>query len=175
MCLQLIFNFSYFCAEMEKMNAQDFDNSILPWIGKTGKMFLVFMVDKFRHHGLDMSVEQMIILKILHEEDGRPQNDMAMVTNRHKASLTRLIDNMEKKNLVARLPDKDDKRVNRIFLTTHGRKFFQSTMPILKEAVTELQENLSEREITDLINILKKVQANMGLGESDPSLPKPCN
>ena len=153
----------------------EIEHSIVPWIGKTGKMMFVFMVDKFRQHGLDMSIEQMIILRLLHEEDGRPQHDMAMVTNRHKASLARLIDNLEKKNLVARLPDNEDKRVNRIFLTTQGRKFFQSTLPIMKEAMLELQQGLTETEITNLIDTLKKVQANMKLDSNDTTLPKSCD
>ena len=123
----------------------------------------VFMADKFRQRGLNVSMEQLIILKILHEEDGRPQCDMALVTERHKASLTRLIDTMEKKNLVARIPDKDDKRVNRIFLTKHGRKFFTSLLPVMKEAMDDLQKGLTEKEMTDLITILKKVQANMAV------------
>ena len=146
---------------MKKLIPQEIEKSILPWIGKTGKLLYAFMGDKFREHNLDLSVEQMVILKILHEEDGRPQNDMAIVTERHKATLTRLLDNMEKKHLVARIPDQEDKRVKRVYLTKHGRQYFQSVIPVFSEAAKEVQKGLTKTEITSLISILKKVQDNI--------------
>ena len=143
------------------MEASRLDDSIVPWLGKTGKLMAGFMADKFRQHGLDLSVEQFIILKILHHEDGRPQNDMALVTERHKASLTRLLDNMETRHLVTRIPDPADKRVKRVYLTKHGRTVFQETLTIVEEAINEIQHGLTKKEINGLISILKKVQRNM--------------
>ena len=107
---------------MSKINTKNIDDTIMPWLGKTGKMVYVFMADQLKQHGLNMSMEQAIILKILHEEDGQPQNDMAIVTNRHKATLTRVLDTMEKNHLVVRIADKEDKRVKRVYITKHGRQ-----------------------------------------------------
>ncbi len=146
---------------MAKNNQHEFENSIMPWLGKTGKMMFVFMADKLKQHGLNMSMEQAIILKILHEEDGQPQNNMALVTNRHKATLTRLLDTMEKNHLVTRIPDPADKRVKRVYLTRHGRQHFESMIPVFSEAAAAIQKGLTETEITTLISILKKVQSNI--------------
>ena len=146
---------------MAKTSQHGFEHSVMPWLGKTGKMMSIFMADKFKQHGLDLSVEQFVILKILHEENGLPQNDMALVTERHKASLTRLLDNMEKKHLVVRTPDPHDGRVKRVYLTKHGRGCFKSTLPVLKEATGELQKGLTKTEVKTLISILKKVLGNM--------------
>lgn len=143
------------------MDGLDLNKSILPWLGKTGKMLHVFMVEKFQQHQLNLTFEQFIILRVLHEADGRPQRDLALVTRRHKASLTRIIGTLERKNLVARIPDPADARVNRIYLTTRGRKFYQSTLPALSEAVEEIQQSLSQNEIDGLIAILQKIQTNI--------------
>lgn len=143
------------------MQLPDLEKNILPWIGKTAKMMAIFMMEKFKQHHLDLTLEQLIILKILHDEDGRPQHDLALVTERHKASLTRLIGTMEKKNLVIRIPHKTDKRVNCIFLTKHGRDYFQSTLPILREAMQDIQTGLGTEEVNSLIQTLKKVQTNL--------------
>lgn len=137
------------------------DKTILPWVGKTGKMLHIFMGDKLKQQGLNISMEQAIILKILHEEDGRPQNDMALVTNRHKATLTRLLDTMEKNHLVVRIPDKEDKRVKRIYLTKLGRQYFTAMGKVFEEAANEVQKGLTKTEIKTLISILKKVQGNI--------------
>ena len=139
------------------------EETIMPWLGKTGKMVHIFMADKLKQHGLNMSMEQAIILKILHEEDGLPQNDMAIVTNRHKATLTRVLDTMEKNHLVVRIPDKEDKRVKRVYLTKHGRQHLEDMRPVFIEAADEVQKGLTQTEIKTLISLLKKVQGNINL------------
>jgi DNA-binding MarR family transcriptional regulator len=147
-------------------NQQEYEESIMPWLGKTGKMMFLFMANKLKQHGLNMSMEQAIILKILHHEDGQTQNDMAHVTNRHKATLTRLLDTMEKNHLVVRIPDPNDKRVKRIYLTKHGRQYYEAMTPAFKEASQELQMGLTQTEISTLISILKKVQSNIKVQSS---------
>ena len=146
---------------MPALTAAEFEQSVVPWIGKTGKLMHAFMSEKFKQHVISLSVEQFVILRLLHETDGRPQNDMALVTDRHKASLTRLLDNMENNHLVTRITDPDDKRVNRIHLTKHGKAVFQQTLPVIKEGIDEIQQGLSEQEIKTLIAILTKVQTNI--------------
>lgn len=153
----------YFYTRMTKIDKYNFDNYIMPWLGKTGKMTHLFMADKLKLHGLNISMEQAIILKILHEVDGQPQNNMAMATNRHKATLTRVLDTMEKNHLVVRVPDKNDKRVKLVYLTKHGREHFESMKPVFKDAAKELQKGLTKTEIKSLISILKKVQGNINL------------
>ncbi len=143
------------------MKAPDYQDIVLPWIGKTAKMMAIFITDRFKQHGLDLTLEQMIILKILQDKDGCPQHDLALVTERHKASLTRLLATMEKKNLVARISDKSDKRVNRVYVTKIGQKYFQSTIPIMLETMNEIQEGLNEEEIQITIGALQKIQNNI--------------
>jgi len=137
------------------------ETTLLPWIGKTAKMMRVFMIENFKKHDFDLNIEQWVLLKRLHEEDGQVQNDLALITERNKASLTRLINTMEKKNYVARIPDIEDKRVNKIFLTANGRKIFEATFKIMHEAVEELQAGIGIEEILATIEVLKKLQKNI--------------
>jgi DNA-binding MarR family transcriptional regulator len=143
------------------MEIPQIESSIMPWIGRTGKLMSIFVVDKFKKYNLNLTIEQWILLKYLHHEDGLMQNDLAEITNRNKTSLTRLIHTMEKHRLVARISDSVDKRVNRIFLTKNGKKIFKSTFPIIEEAKRELEFGLTDKEIKSLIKILKKVQGNI--------------
>ena len=146
---------------MQKQPSDIIEKSILPWIGKTAKMLFAYMGDTFHQNGIDLSVEQFIILKILHKEDGQPQNNMAVVTERHKASLTRLLDTMEDKHLLTRIPDPSDKRVKRVYLTRHGRKQFQVTLPVIAAAMKRIQRGVTKKEKDTIIAILKKIQKNI--------------
>lgn len=103
----------------------DFENSIIPWLGRTSKF-----VDHYLHlllvqHGLTLSKEQVVVLKRLHDHDGDGlnQNELAYLTNRDKSSLARLLSNMEKKRFITRKQHKEDKRINRVFLTDEGERF----------------------------------------------------
>lgn len=142
---------------------KDFENSLAPWIGKTEKMMSLFLKDTFAAHGTEMTREQFILLKKLYDQDGLMQKDLAFITDRNKGSLARLVSTMEKKNLVARITDKEDKRVNRIFLTANGRKVFENMLPVLRRCMDQVQKDLSTEEIQNTIAVLKKIQQNLGL------------
>ncbi|NRB48755.1 MAG: MarR family transcriptional regulator [Saprospiraceae bacterium] len=143
------------------MKIPEMEESVLPWIGKTAKMMAIFIGDRLKRNGMDLSLQQMIILKILHEEDGRPQQDLAIVTERHKASLTRLISTLEKKQLVTRVPDQVDKRINRVYLTKEGKQQLQSTFPVMQELMMEMQQGLDKADLQTTIQTLQKIQSNL--------------
>jgi len=143
------------------MKSPNIDGSIMPWVGKTGKWMTNFIAEKFKQNHLNLTMEQWVVLKVLHTEDGLKQNDLAYITSRNKTSLTRLVHTMEKYHLIARLQDKEDKRINRIFLTKHGSEVFESTFSIMEEVKRELQKGISKKEVETLITILQKVQNNI--------------
>jgi DNA-binding MarR family transcriptional regulator len=68
---------------------------------------------------------------------------------------------MEKKNLVARVLSKSDRRINNIHLTKKGELLLEETLPIMKTFAISLQENISDEEIAKAINTIKKVQDNL--------------
>jgi DNA-binding MarR family transcriptional regulator len=146
---------------MSHSSLYNLEQSILPWIGKTGKWIGLYIMDKFKEHDLNLTMEQLIVLKVLHDQDGMIQNRLAHITDRNKTSLTRLVQTMEKYRLIARYPDEKDKRINRIFLTKHGSEVFKSTFPIMDEVKSDLQKGLTKVEIKTLIQILQKVQKNI--------------
>ena len=135
--------------------------SLIPWIVKTSKMLGVFMKSNFSEYGFDLTREQVILLAHLHLEDGQMQKDLAFITERNKGSLARLVNTMEKKNFVVRIPSREDKRVNRIFLTKKGRQIFEKIRPVLHECKTAALKNLTQKEIDSTIKVLQKIQNNI--------------
>lgn len=146
---------------MEDTKIIDLNAHVLSWVGKIHYDFGFIVQKAFRENGLDLSKEQWSVLKRLKINDGQPQNDLAFITHRDKTSMTRLVNTMENKDLVVRKIDENDKRVNRIFLTDHGKKVIKKVEPIMFDLVPEVQENLSEKEIEVLITALKKMKLKM--------------
>lgn len=139
----------------------DFENSIAPWLGKTVKIVDCFLQETLEKNGLDLTKEQMIVLKKLHDQDGLNQNELAFLTLRNKSSLTRLLVKMEQKNYIKRVQCKCDKRINEVYLTTVGKEIFQKTKPTIKHIIKSVEKGISSTEKKELIKILKKIQINL--------------
>lgn len=142
---------------------QDFNNAMMPWLGKTMKLIDMFVSSALSQNGISLTRKQVIMMKILFEKGPLPQSNLAFLTERDKASLTRLINSMEKKNLVARITSPEDKRVNLIHLTVSGEKVFQEVHPVLLSVMKDLQKGISPEEKTMVISAMKKIQENIQL------------
>jgi DNA-binding MarR family transcriptional regulator len=138
----------------------DFENSIGPWLGKTVKILEYHLQELFNNHELDLTKEQMIVLKRLHSDDGLSQNELAFLTLRNKSSLTRLLSKMEKKGYISRQQSKEDKRINNVYLTQKGKETFTLTKPVIKKIITKMEKNITITEKEQIITILKKIQNN---------------
>lgn len=152
--------FLYLRPVKSKDNIVDFENSIGPWLGKTVKIMDYYLHEALLENGLDLSKEQMIVLKKLHDNNGINQNELAFLTFRNKSSLTRLLSKMEKKKYIIREQSKEDKRINNVYLTDSGREVFVNTGPVIKSLMNTMEQNISKEEIHQIIQILQKIQFN---------------
>ena len=143
---------------MEKSNP---DLMLLPWIGRAMKQIDLFFKDHLKPGGVELTKVQWLMLKLLNREDGQPQNQLAFLTNRDKASLTRLIDTMERKNLVARIPSKKDQRINHIYLTKNGERIYRESMPIVNRLIEIVEKDVTDEEIETVIRVMKKIIENL--------------
>jgi len=159
--MQLFVFLLYICNMKSKNNSVDFENSIGPWLGKTVKILEYYLQERFNYHKLDLTKEQMIVLKRLHDKDGLSQNELAFLTLRNKSSLTRLLSKMEKKNYILRKQFKEDKRINHVYLTEYGMETFKKTKPAIKEMIEIMEQNISDSEKQQMIKTLKKIQHNL--------------
>jgi len=138
----------------------DFENSIGPWLGRTIKILDFNLHEQFRMNGLDLTKEQMVVLKKLSQKDGLNQNELAFLTLRNKSSLTRLVCKMEKKGLITRKTCTEDKRNKHLFITTLGEETFHKSKPVIKSMLATMQKGITEDEKKTMIRLLKQIQEN---------------
>lgn len=81
--------------------------------------------------------------------------DAAGVT---RATMTGLIDTLERDGFVKREPDPDDRRMMSVLLTPKGDRFLNEFLPGHFKVIAELMSPLSEAERKALVRILGKVQ-----------------
>jgi DNA-binding MarR family transcriptional regulator len=108
---------------------------------------------KFNTAGLNLTIEQWSVLYQLWKEDGSSQQDLCLRTFRDKPSITRLVDNLEKLQLVKRVPSESDRRINLVFLTKQGLKMEEQTMQLAEQTLNEALTGIP----TDNINLCKEI------------------
>ncbi len=115
----------------------------------------------FRNAGLELTIEQWSLLYHLWKEDGLSQQELGTRTFRDKASITRLIDNLEKLGLVERVASKTDRRINLVCLTPAAKPLQQITYELANQTMQEALNNITKDEIEIVKNVFQRVYDNL--------------
>ena len=115
----------------------------------------------FRNAGIEITIEQWSVLYHLWKEDGLSKLELGNRTFRDKASTTRLIDNLEKQELVTRVASKDDRRINLVYLTDTAKPLQQITYELANKTMNESLQNITKEEIEVVKNVLQRVYDNL--------------
>lgn len=116
---------------------------------------------KFNAAGLNLTIEQWSVLYQLWKQDGSSQQDLCKRTFRDKPSITRLVDNLERLQLVKRVASDADRRINLVILTRQGQKLEEQTMNLAEETVNEALDGIPEESINLCKEILQQVYDNL--------------
>ncbi len=116
----------------------------------------------FKENGYEITAEQWAILRQLWEEDGLSQREIADRAAKDKPNITRMLDALEKKLLVFRQPDPQDRRKYCIYLTKDGRQLYERLSPLAQSLRQKVTANLTGPEIDSLKTTLDKIYQNLG-------------
>ena len=129
--------------------------------GKASTAIARRLQKNFKEADIDITIEQWSVLYHLWKEDGQSQQQLCAATFRDKPSITRLVDNLEKSKLVKRIPSKNDRRSNLIFLTTDAKNLEQKTMEVANTTLNESLEGVSNVQIETAKVVLQMVYDNL--------------
>jgi DNA-binding MarR family transcriptional regulator len=100
---------------------------------------------------------QYFILSLLSDNDGRPFKELAEALACTRATVTGIVDTLEKKALVTRNPHPDDRRSMLVKLTEGGRRLLQSTPGLESTFESCCCELLPPEESRELSRLLMKL------------------
>jgi DNA-binding MarR family transcriptional regulator len=110
---------------------------------------------------LDITIEQWSVLYQLWKNDGMSQRELCNATYRDKPSITRLVDNLEKMKLVRRVPSKEDRRMNLIYLTDAAKALQEGSMDLANLTLNEALTGVSPADIELCKSVLQRVYDNL--------------
>ena len=111
----------------------------------------------------DISHGQILLLVTLYKQEGINQHRLCQVYNLDKAGVNRSLNKLQKNGYITKKPNSRDKRKKKVFLTDKAKKFKPELLEILKSVETQVRENLSEKEIDEFLEVIKKVCVNLGV------------
>jgi DNA-binding MarR family transcriptional regulator len=101
--------------------------------------------------------EQWAVLVHLWERDGRPQFELADVLGKDKTTMTRFIDGLEKRNLVVRIADQQDRRQNRVYLTPLGKSLEAPTKAVALDVLNTATADVSGEDMAACKRALDRI------------------
>lgn len=110
----------------------------------------------FKKKGINLTAEQFLVMDALWNEGEMTQQTIAYIIQKDKNSVTQFIDNLEKKGLVRRVVDSNDRRVNKIKLSATGMAMKDRTKKVAIGAINDILEGISEEELKVFVKVLNK-------------------
>ena len=125
-------------------------------IHRTGSSFLSKEFSKF-----NIDCGQYMYLIHLYKNDGLSQEELTEILNIDKGTTAKSIKKLETEGFVMRVKDKNDKRINRVYLTPKALEIKDEFLSSINAWENTLTSNLSYAEKEQALTLLKKITYNI--------------
>jgi len=114
-----------------------------------------------KENDIPITPDQFRVLMYLWKQDGKSQQELAVLSCRDRANVTRIIDILEREGVVKRQDDQHDRRIFKICLTEFGKSLEPTTIHCAEKSNQDALEGISEEEIAICTKVLKKITENL--------------
>jgi DNA-binding MarR family transcriptional regulator len=108
--------------------------------------------------GIDLTVEQWGVLAQLWNQNSLSQDKLAYLLCVDKSSLSRVLDVMERKGLVARHRDPGDARRKILCSTPTAERLKKQCRDVAENAMADILKGISPSEHAACVNVLKRIK-----------------
>lgn len=123
--------------------------------------FKQYITAFFQEEGYNLTPEQFLVMDAIWDEGKMSQQKIADTIFKDKNSVVKLLDGLEKKNLVRRVTNKDDRRQNLIEITPYAKEIQQNVTDIAMNAVDLIIKDIPKQDLHIFIKVLTKMAENM--------------
>lgn len=124
---------------------------------QTSASFKQAIQRSLKNNKMGITYEMLQIMSCLWNNEDVNQQELANKTFKDKVSLTYLINNLEKRELVVRQEYAHDRRNKKILLTAKGYELREKLQPLLLEIYASSSENLETKSLQEMTSFLQKV------------------
>lgn len=136
-------------------------------VNRTAYILYKRLAARFGKRHVEVTPAEWALLNRLWERDGQHPGELAESTIRDRTTTTRILDSMEKKGLIVRKLDRQDRRLMLVSMTSKGRKLETVLPPIAQEVLQEATAGISQRDLEVTFRTLRRIQDNLVAEESE--------
>lgn len=136
------------------------EQTIFYSIEESIKSYRQFAQKRINDKGFDITIDQGLILSIIHDNPGISQKEIATRAFKDHASVTRIIELLVKRNFLKRDSFEEDRRRFNLNVTDEGRTILIEIQPIVDVNRKTAIDGISEEEIELLRKLVNKITAN---------------
>ncbi|MEL7535336.1 MAG: MarR family transcriptional regulator [Bacteroidota bacterium] len=130
------------------------------WIHRAHSRSKDYSKKVIKEAGIDITVDQWVLLKQIGEQPGLSQVELAQATFKDPAAILRIVQILLRKELVKRSARPDDKRTNEVYLTPKGEKLVNQLIPLIQGVRAVGLEGLSGEEAETVKRLMKRIYQN---------------
>lgn len=128
---------------------------------KTGKKIKQNLQKRFLYQGLDITVDQWVILYELYIQGTQNQVDLCEKVYKDAPTVTRILELLIQKNMVVRKASRADRRKFEISLSATGRAMVKKILPEVISFRLTGWKGLSNQDMNHLNRITRKIEQNL--------------
>jgi MarR family transcriptional regulator for hemolysin len=140
---------------MEKL-----DRVIFYSLDKSIKTYRQFAQKRFIEEGLDITIDQWLVLNAIAERPDISQLEIAEKVFKDAASITRIIDLLIKKKYLRRETHNSDRRRFTLGLTDEGKELIRNISKVVKQNRTKALKGITEKELVQMKQTLTQIINN---------------
>jgi DNA-binding MarR family transcriptional regulator len=110
--------------------------------------------------GLDITIDQWLVLQVLLEHDDLTQNEIAERVFKDQASVARILALLVKRGLLSAVPLPHDGRRTKLRVTRQGKQMLAAIQPIVLGNRAVALAGISEEELAMMRDVLEQIAAN---------------
>lgn len=109
----------------------------------------------------DLTGEQFHLLKSVSVEVGIPQRSLCELVIKTPANLTRILDRMEKKGLVIRKDNPEDRRSSLVFRTEVGEQLVEEATGVLIPLANRIKNGIEKEDLEVFKQVIHQIDQNL--------------
>lgn len=134
---------------------------IAVYLNLAGCKLKQYTASMLRQGNIQLTPEQFLLIDLLWNQGAMSQQQLADILHKDKNSVTKLVDALERKELVLRERSTSDRRSNIITLTEKAEQLKEKAKEQGISALDKMLDGISEEELRQFLITLNKMSKNM--------------
>jgi DNA-binding MarR family transcriptional regulator len=137
------------------------DTAVAYIIQHTSRLLRFHLAKFFEQIETPISPEHWFLLFRLYDMPEQAQSELANRYLHDHPNITRLIDALEQRRLIQRMPDPADRRRTLVSLTEEGIRLMEHLLPLVVAERRRIFRGISSAELHTLVTLLRHIERNL--------------